>query len=108
MLVYPIDKDLVLRLPREEYLEEAFATVKDNTDHLRPWLPWVTDEFSIDDARAFVRNNLQNFAENKGFALHIVSRGRIVGNVGYNTIDWANRRCEMGYCSSAMRRGKDS
>jgi len=106
VLSYKIDEETLLRLPEERHLEEAYAVVMQNLEHLKAWSNWARDDFSIEDARSFVTTNLQNFAERKGFALHIVYRGKMVGNVGYNTIDWANKRTEIGYWLSAAAQGK--
>lgn len=106
VLSYRIDEETLLRLPEEHYLEEAYAVVMQNLEHLKRWLNWARDDFALEDARSFVQTNLQNFAEGKGFALHVVYQGRIAGNVGYNTIDRANRKTEIGYWLSASAQGK--
>jgi ribosomal-protein-serine acetyltransferase len=106
MLSYKIDEETLLRLPEERYLDEAYALVMENLEHLKAWSTWARDDFSIEDARSFIKTNLQNFAERKGFTLHIIYQGKHVGNVGYNTIDWANKRTEIGYWLSASAQGK--
>lgn len=106
MFSYRIDEDLELRLPGEHHAEEVHALVRENLGDLKQWLPWVTDEHSLEDTRGYIRQNLQQFAESKGFAAHIVFQGRIAGNVGYNSINWQDRKTEIGYWLAASFRGK--
>ncbi len=106
MFSYRIDGDLELRLPEERHAEEAFALVRRNLDHLRAWLPWVKEDHSLEDARSFIKYNLQQYAENKGFAMQIVFQNRVAGFIGYNTIDWQHRRTEIGYWIGASFQGQ--
>lgn len=92
-----LDAELTLRLPEERYSPEAAALVRTHHRELSVWLPWVTEDFSVEDAREFVRRNRQQYEAGEGFSLQIVYRGRVAGNAGFNTIDWHNRRTEIGY-----------
>lgn len=106
MFSHTIDDELLLRLPEERFSEEATALIRENSRHLSEWLPWVTEGFSVEDAREFVRRNLRQFADNQGFSTQIVWRGRVAGQVGFNTIDWANRSTEIGYWLAAEFQGR--
>ena len=101
-----IDTDLKLRLPEERHAGESFVLVRENLEHLREWLPWVHDGFTLADSQNFIRQNLRQFAEQKGFSVQIVSGEVIAGQVGYNTIDWAHRRTEIGYWLGASFQGR--
>jgi ribosomal-protein-serine acetyltransferase len=92
-----LDADITLRLPDERYSPEAAALVRTHHAELSEWLPWVTDGFSVEEARDFARRNRRQYEEHEGFSLQIVYRGRIAGNAGFNTLDWVNRRTEIGY-----------
>jgi ribosomal-protein-serine acetyltransferase len=106
MFSYKIDADLELRLPEERHAEEASELVRQNIQHLKMWLPWVGDDYSLEDAQNFIRHNLQQFADNKGFAVQLVFRNRIAGYAGYNTIDLHNRKAEIGYWLGAAFEGR--
>ena len=106
MFSYRIDDDLELCLPEERHAEEAHALVRQNLGHLKKWLPWATEELSLEDTCDYIRQNLQQFAERQGFAMHIVFQSQIAGNVGYNTINWQDQKTEMGYWLGASYQGK--
>jgi ribosomal-protein-serine acetyltransferase len=106
MFSHRVDEDIELRLSEERFAEEATAVVRDNLDHLKEWLPWVKDDYSVEDTLEFVRRNLQQFAANEGFSAQIVYRGRFAGNIGFNKIDWANRKTEVGYWIAAPFQGR--
>jgi ribosomal-protein-serine acetyltransferase len=92
-----LDADLKLRLPEERYSPEAAALIRRHCAELARWLPWVSEGFSVEDAREFARLNRRQYEAGEGFSLQIVYRGRVAGNAGYNSIDWQNRRTEIGY-----------
>ncbi|HEX8685562.1 MAG TPA: GNAT family protein, partial [Pyrinomonadaceae bacterium] len=41
-----------------------------------------------------------------GFATLIFSGGRVAGSIGYNNIDWANRKTDIGYWLGAAYQGR--
>ena len=106
MFSYRIDDDLELCLPEERHAEEAHALVRQNLEHLKEWLSWTTGEPSLEDTCNYIRGNLQRFAEYQGFAMHIVFQRQIAGNVGYNTINWQDKKTEIGYWLGASFQGK--
>jgi ribosomal-protein-serine acetyltransferase len=95
--VWQVDEEVALRLPSERYAPESTALIRAHHDALSEWLPWVTEDFSVEDARDFVRRNRRQYRAREGFSLQIVYRGRVAGNAGFNAIDWQNRRTEIGY-----------
>jgi ribosomal-protein-serine acetyltransferase len=92
-----LDAEITLRLPEERYSPEAAALVRAHRAELARWLPWVSGDYSDEDARQFARLNRRQYEAGEGFSLQIVYRGRVAGNAGYNAIDWQNRRTEIGY-----------
>src|SRR4051794_21922141 len=92
-----IEEELELRPVEERYAEELTALVRRDLAHLRPWMPWATERYSVEDAREFIRRQIRQYAEDMGFATLIFYRGRVAGSIGYNNIDWANRKTDIGY-----------
>jgi len=92
-----IDEELELRPVDERLAEELTALVRRDLAHLRPWMPWATERYSVEDAREFIRRQIRQYAEDQGFAALIFYRGRIAGSIGYNNIDWSNRKTDIGY-----------
>ena len=101
-----IDQELELRPVDERYAEELTALVRRDLPHLRPWMPWASERYSVDDAREFIRRNIRQYAEDQGFASLIFYGGRVAGSIGYNNIDWANRRTDIGYWLGAAHQGR--
>ncbi|HEX8721560.1 MAG TPA: GNAT family protein [Pyrinomonadaceae bacterium] len=101
-----IDEELELRPPDERFAEELTALVRRDLAHLRPWMPWATERYSVEDAREFIRRQIRQYAEDMGFATLIFSGGRVAGSIGYNNIDWANRKTDIGYWLGAAYQGR--
>jgi ribosomal-protein-serine acetyltransferase len=82
--------------------------VRESLAELIPWMPWCHPDYSMQEARSWLRIQVQAFNERKWFEFAIVdSNGRYVGQCGLNQFDEQNRRCNLGYWvrSSASRRG---
>jgi ribosomal-protein-serine acetyltransferase len=106
MFIHRIDDELFLRLPDERHSPEAYALIKRDHEHLSRWLKWATEDFTLEDAKEFVRRNRRQFANNEGYSTQIVYRDRIAGQVGYVEISWANGSCEIGYWLGAAFQGR--
>ena len=93
---------------REGDAEPLFEAVMESRDHLLPWLPWVTQYESVDDARHFVRHfaSLWLTREQLAVSLWDVATGRFVGASGLHP-DWSVPKFEIGYWlrASAQRHG---
>ena len=106
MFSHRIEEGLELRPVDERYAEELTALVRRDIVHLMKWMPWATDRYSVEDAREFIRRNLRQYAEDQGFATLIFFRDRVAGSIGYNNIDWANRKADIGYWLAADLQGR--
>lgn len=102
-----VDDDLELALPDEEGLEEAYAVIMSNYDHLREWSHWLNEDFSFEKARDFHRRNIEKFDSGEEITLRIIFKGKIVGSVELYHIDKRHRSAEIGYWLSKdhTRRG---
>lgn len=101
----PVDAPGELSLLTEKDVAELFRLIEGNRQHLRQWLPWVDYETSLEDSRSFVRRSLQRYQEGEGFELGVRYQGRLAGVIGLHTIDWPNRRGEIGYWLGAAFQG---
>jgi ribosomal-protein-serine acetyltransferase len=112
MFAYRMDDRIELRLLQPEHADELFALVDQNRDYLRRWLPWLDNERSPEDVRAFIQSGLQQWANNNGFQagigyrLEISQPARLVGCIGYHYWDWVTRRTEIGYWLDSAHQGK--
>lgn len=94
MFTHRLDEETLLRLLEDRDAEELFAVLSRNLERLY----WFRTNYALEDARRFVRRDLaENFARDNGFRAGIFVRGRLVGSVRYNDIDWASRVTALGY-----------
>lgn len=101
-----IEENLQLQLLQERFAEEVYSVVRENLDHLKPWLPWATEDYSLETARGFCQKSLKQFAKNEALGLVVVSEKKIIGSLGLNNLDWQNRQAEIGYWLDKNQTGK--
>lgn len=106
MFTHRVDDEILFRLPEERFAEEVAAIVRENLPRLAPWMPWATDDFSVEHVREFIRNNFRQLADNKGFSVQIIFRGQLAGHVGLNSIEWTTRNADIGYWLAAPFEGR--
>ena len=68
-----------------------FAVVDAHRTSLREWLPWVDATNAAADSAAYIAGTIRDDRESRAFTCGIWSNGRLVGVIGHNRIDWANR-----------------
>jgi ribosomal-protein-serine acetyltransferase len=105
MFSLKLSDELEFRLLEERHAEELFDLVDRNRLHLRRWLPWLDATVSPDDTRTFIKNALDQFANNAGLVSGIWYQDRIIGVIGFNSIDWQNRIAHIGYWLDAESQG---
>jgi ribosomal-protein-serine acetyltransferase len=106
MFSYQIDENLKLVLLQPHHAEEVTQVVRANLDQLKPWMPWATDDYSIDSAQDFIRRNLTEFAENGSFGAAIVWDEKIVGGIGFHNLDLNNKSAHVGYWLAKDAQGR--
>ena len=91
MLRHLINPGLELRQLQLTDAPALFAIVDANRAALREWLPWVDATNRVGDSEKYIKDTLRDFKESRAFTCGIWSMGRLVGVIGHNRIDWANR-----------------
>lgn len=97
MFSHIVDDEIVLRLHQESQAEEMTELVRRDLKYLQEWMLWAKDDYSIADAKEFIKKNLRQLAENGGFNTQIIFRGQLAGSIGFNHINWQTRKTEIGY-----------
>ena len=105
MFSYRIDDETELRLPTELDAMEIFQVVRENLKYLQRWMPWATDDYSLDSARSYIKRNLQSLAESHEFNASVVVKNKIVGQIGFHNLDWTNKSVNMGYWLAQSAQG---
>lgn len=101
-----LDADTTLRMITEQDAQPLFALIDQNRAHLRQWLPWLDTTRTVQDELAFIRNIHIQHREHRGFACVIWHKGQAAGTIGYHSIDWRDRKVEIGYWLGAQFQGK--
>jgi ribosomal-protein-serine acetyltransferase len=86
-----------LRLIETRDAEQLFRLVRENESRLRQWVPWLKNTSTIESTRNFIRARLERYADGNGWAAGIWRDDRLVGEIGFDYIDWNNRVTEIGY-----------
>ncbi len=94
MFTHRIDEETELRLLSERDAGEYYAMCDRNRERFY----WLKKDYSLEDARAFIRRDLlENFAANNGFQAGIFVGGKLAGVIRYNDIHWKTRSTSLGY-----------
>jgi ribosomal-protein-serine acetyltransferase len=77
---------LVLERWQPQWADEAMAAVRESLAELKPFLPWATDDYGADAARAFIDRSSENWAKGTEFNYAIfTTAGDLVGSIGLMT-----------------------
>ncbi|MEM9487260.1 MAG: GNAT family protein [Cyanobacteria bacterium P01_F01_bin.116] len=106
MFSHRLNARLQLRSLQLTDTNELFALTDANRTYLRRWLPWLDRTTTTADTRNFIRNTIEQFADTDGMVAAICYDNEIVGIIGYNYIDWANRIGQLGYWLAECHQGK--
>ncbi len=98
--------EIELRSIDERDAEEILEIVRRNYEHLRPFLHWVTEDYSLETALGFIRQSQKAFTENTGQTFGIFQNEKIIGIIGYVIFNWTSRRTEIGYWIDKNHEGK--
>jgi ribosomal-protein-serine acetyltransferase len=98
--------DFEMRAWREEDVDAALEVVLRNREHLRTYMQWMTDDYSIVDARKFIVEGIKNRLDRKTLGLALIVDEKLVGSTGFNRLDWNAKACEIGYWIDREAEGK--
>jgi ribosomal-protein-serine acetyltransferase len=102
---FSLDEQTQLRLFEESDAEELYAVIAANRVYLSQWMPWAPNQ-TPDGTLAFIRTSRKQLADNQGFQTAIVQDGRIVGVLGFHSIDWENLSTTIGYWIAEDAQGR--
>jgi ribosomal-protein-serine acetyltransferase len=94
---FQVSKEIELRPFTEENANEIFASVTRNFEHLRPFLHWVTPDYSLEGVKEFIAQASKASAERKSESYGIFYNHKLVGSIGFVNFNWNSKRMEIGY-----------
>jgi len=87
-----------LRPYRPEDAPALWVAIQESREHLAPWLPWVPDYHSPDDARAYIARARDRWLLREDLAVGIFRHdGSFLGGSGLHRMNWTRRTFEIGY-----------
>lgn len=101
-----VDEEIELRRYAESDAGELLAAVTENFEHLRPFLHWVTPEYSLETARQFIAQSQKAFDERTRLGYGIFFNRKLIGSAGFVNFSWDSRRAEIGYWIAKGFEGK--
>ena len=91
-----IGSELRLRIPTVVDAGPLFATVNTNREHLRRWLPWLDQNRSLDQSRAFIEGCARARVARQSLTW-LIEHERVLAGVISIDLHWQNRAGEIGY-----------
>jgi RimJ/RimL family protein N-acetyltransferase len=90
---------MTLRCPRAGDGRAIYEATVESIDALRPWMPWVREELSVERSEKSVRVALAKWIlrEDLRFSMHDKHTGRFIGGTGLHRPSWDDGRFEIGY-----------
>jgi ribosomal-protein-serine acetyltransferase len=102
---FALDGVRFLRPLEEADADELHALIEGNRAQLARWMQWAQDQ-TPEQTLAFIRRTRTKESDNSGLERAIVAEQRIVGVVGFPSIDWPNRAAEIGYWLDQAHQGR--
>jgi ribosomal-protein-serine acetyltransferase len=98
---------VAIRFFEEDDANALQQAARESTREVYPWLPWCHPRHSLDDARSWIREQVEARARATAFQFVILSRsGDFLGGCGLNHIDETDRRANLGYWVRTSAAGK--
>ncbi|NOT53735.1 MAG: GNAT family N-acetyltransferase [Deltaproteobacteria bacterium] len=104
----PLQTDITIRPYTLDDVPAAYEAIITSVKEIQPFMPWCHPGYTLHELRTWVETQIAQRQASNAFEFVMVARdGELVGGCGLNTIDWDNRRANLGYWvrSSATRRG---
>ncbi len=102
-----VDDELELAPQTENRVEEAFAVIMANYEHIHEWSRWLNEDYTLEKAREFCRKHEKIFTDGEGdIGLRIIFQDKIVGGTGFHNINRRDKSAEIGYWLAKEYNGK--
>lgn len=106
MFEFQVDENIKLRLPLPHHADELTVVVRENLLHLQQWMPWAVNDYSIQSARDYIKQNLQAMSDETGLAMSIVDGDKIIGQIGLHELNRHAKSTHTGYWIAKNAQGR--
>lgn len=97
ILRYQLDDKLDMRLIEKRHAQELFDVCDNNREHIKEFLPWLTDSYNLNDSHQFIEASLTQYGNNDGWQASIWHDNQLIGMIGYLFWDFHSQQTEIGY-----------
>ena len=89
-----------------EDAEQVYENVRKPED--RPWAYTIKDPYTLQDALDWIEKTHKDFETREAFQFAVVLKesGEVIGGAGLHSVNWDNRKAEVGYLIRKQDRGK--
>jgi len=103
MLSFEIEKNLFLKSMLDVNVKDLFAFIDSNRLYLRKFLNWVDSINYVEDEQNFIESLR---TDETSLAFVILYEAKIIGSLGFISIDKLNKNAQIGYCIDEKFQGK--
>jgi ribosomal-protein-serine acetyltransferase len=98
---------IALRPYHTDLAPAMYEAARQSIGTVGPWMPWLHDGYSLEQAFAWAERQQEAFDERTDFEFAIIGDAdRFLGGIGLNNIDPLNPRANLGYWVRAGETGK--
>ena len=99
---------LILRAPELSDTPFIYQAVKESVKELQPWMPWATDDYTLEACEENLRGAIAKYVTKEDFRMCFIDKetGRLIGNSGLHRTNWDIPRFEIGYWCRSSETGK--
>ena len=77
-----VHASIVLRRWREADADLCLRLVTESLEHLRPWMPWATDDYGLAEATSYMQQCEKDWTAGAAFPYLILASGQPAGSAG--------------------------
>jgi ribosomal-protein-serine acetyltransferase len=105
MMLSPKLDSLGIRPFEPDDAPELHALVEANRAHLARWLPWAADQ-DLEATERFIARAEEQLIREDGFQATLEPEGKIIGAIGFPSVDRLNRNTSIGYWLAESSQGR--
>lgn len=106
MFTVEVESELELALVKSSFASEYLQIVQNERESLGEWLAWPAHAENEEFFLTFIEKSLSDYALGKSMTCAIIFKGKVVGNISFNTINRELDKVEIGYWLSSNFRGQ--
>jgi ribosomal-protein-serine acetyltransferase len=93
------DDRLLLRPTEACDIEPLYQAVMESTVEIAPWSAWYHPNYTHEDTAKWINDNPVAWKEDRAYSFSILDKqtNQLLGTIGINQLDRANRRANLGY-----------